>query len=215
MLETALGCLFIVQIIRCLTATGVYVGHRVRKPLRFSLCGHRHVQGECQKVVRNRNNSSKKLFLSYWTGVKIDDFYVSLSGEMLNEYRQLLERIASGDVKALGILYIPYAGRVRDFATACFRTSRGRRTRLMICLLRSETPVRASVGGFAQVLPVQYGVHNAVLNFIKRKGLRDRYCKASANNEPLRTQDLPRYSRRADDKSQDSPSTTSPAPSLN
>lgn len=76
-------------------------------------------------MVRNCNNSSKKLFLSYWTGVKIDDFYVSLSGEMLNEYRQLLERIASGDVKALGILYIPYAGRVRDFATACFRTSRG------------------------------------------------------------------------------------------
>lgn len=35
---------------------------------------------------------------------------------MLNEYRQLLERIASGDVRALGILYIPYAGRVRDFA---------------------------------------------------------------------------------------------------
>lgn len=76
-------------------------------------------------MVRNCNNSSKKLFLSYWTGVKIDDFYVSLSGEMLNEYRQLLERIASGDVKALGILYIPYAGWVRDFATACFRTSRG------------------------------------------------------------------------------------------
>ena len=103
-------------------------GYRGWKPLRFSLCGHRHVQGECQKVVRNRNNSSKKLFLSYWTGVKIDDFYLSLSGEVLNEDRPLLERIASGDVKALGILYFPYARRVRDFATACFRTSRWRRT---------------------------------------------------------------------------------------
>ena len=57
---------------------------------------------------------------------------------MLNEYRQLLEWIASGDVKALGILYIPYAGRVRDFATACFRTSRGRRTRLRYSMLQNQ-----------------------------------------------------------------------------
>lgn len=100
-------------------------GYRGWKPLRFSLCGHRHVQGECQKVVRNRNISLKKLFLSYWTGVKIDDLYVSLSGEVLNEDRPLLERIASGNVKALGILYILYAGRVRDFAYSMLQNQPG------------------------------------------------------------------------------------------
>lgn len=44
---------------------------------------------------------------------------------MLNEYRQLLERIASGDVKALGILYIPYAGRVPDFAYSMLQNQPG------------------------------------------------------------------------------------------
>lgn len=35
---------------------------------------------------------------------------------MLNDDRHLLNLIADGDVKALGILYVLYAARIRNFA---------------------------------------------------------------------------------------------------
>lgn len=42
---------------------------------------------------------------------------------MLNEDKQLLEQIAGGDVKALGILYVLYAGRIRNFAFSMLQNS--------------------------------------------------------------------------------------------
>lgn len=42
---------------------------------------------------------------------------------MLNDDRQLLNKIADGDVKALGILYVLYASRVRNFAFSLLKNS--------------------------------------------------------------------------------------------
>jgi len=102
---------------------------------------------------------------------------------MPNEDKQLLEQIAGGDVKALGILYVLYAGRVRNFAFSLLQNSAEAEDITQDIFLK----IWNSRVGLREVDSLKSYLfsmtHNAVLNFIKRKGVRDRYRKVSASVE--------------------------------
>ncbi len=100
---------------------------------------------------------------------------------MPNEDKQLLEQIAGGDVKALGILYVLYAGRVRNFAFSMLQNSAEAEDITQDLFLK----IWNSREGLREVDSLKSYLfsmaHNAVLNFIKRKGVRDRYRQVSAS----------------------------------
>ena len=98
---------------------------------------------------------------------------------MLNEDKQLLEQIAGGDVKALGILYVLYAGRIRNFAFSMLQNSSEAEdiTQDMFLKIWNSRKALREVDSLKSYLFSM--AHNAVLNFIKRKGVRDRYQKAT------------------------------------
>ena len=98
---------------------------------------------------------------------------------MLNEDKQLLEQIAGGDVKALGILYVLYAGRIRNFAFSMLQNSSEAEdiTQDMFLKIWNSREALREVDSLKSYLFSM--AHNAVLNFIKRKGVRDRYQKAT------------------------------------
>lgn len=98
---------------------------------------------------------------------------------MLNEDKQLLEQIAGGDVKALGILYVLYAGRIRNFAFSMLQNSSEAEdiTQDMFLKIWNSRKALREVDSLKSYLFSM--AHNAVLNFIKRKGVRDRYRKAT------------------------------------
>lgn len=102
---------------------------------------------------------------------------------MLNEDKQLLWQIAGGDVKALGILYVLYAGRIRNFAFSMLQNSAEAEDITQDIFLK----IWNSREGLREVDSLKSYLfsmtHNAVLNFIKRKGVRDRYRKVSASLE--------------------------------
>ena len=102
---------------------------------------------------------------------------------MLNEDKQLLGQIAGGDVKALGILYVLYAGRIRNFAFSMLQNSAEAEDITQDIFLK----IWNSREGLREVDSLKSYLfsmtHNAVLNFIKRKGVRDRYRKVSASLE--------------------------------
>ncbi len=102
---------------------------------------------------------------------------------MPNEDKQLLEQIAGGDVKALGILYVLYAGRIRNFAFSMLQNSAEAEDitqDIFLKIWNSRVGLR-EVDSLKSYLFCM--AHNAVLNFIKRKGVRDRYRKVSASVE--------------------------------
>lgn len=98
---------------------------------------------------------------------------------MLNEDKQLLEQIAGGDVKALGILYVLYAGRIRNFAFSMLQNSSEAEdiTQDMFLKIWNSREALREVDSLKSYLFSM--AHNAVLNFIKRKGVRDRYRKVT------------------------------------
>ena len=98
---------------------------------------------------------------------------------MLNEDKQLLEQIAGGDVRALGILYVLYAGRIRNFAFSMLQNSSEAEdiTQDMFLKIWNSRKALREVDSLKSYLFSM--AHNAVLNFIKRKGVRDRYQKAT------------------------------------
>ena len=98
---------------------------------------------------------------------------------MLNEDKQLLEQIAGGDVKALGILYVLYAGRIRNFAFSMLQNSSEAEdiTQDMFLKIWNSRKALREVDSLKSYLFSM--AHNAVLNLIKRKGVRDRYHKAT------------------------------------
>lgn len=100
---------------------------------------------------------------------------------MLNEDRQMLDRIAGGDVKALGILYVLYAGRIRNFAFSMLQNSSEAEdiTQDLFLKIWNSRVVLREVDSLKSYLFSM--THNAVLNFIKRKGVRDRYRQVSAS----------------------------------
>lgn len=100
---------------------------------------------------------------------------------MLNEDRQLLVQIAGGDVKALGILYVLYAGRIRNFAFSMLQNSSEAEdiTQDLFLKIWNSREALREVDSLKSYLFSM--AHNAVLNFIKRKGVRDRYRQVSAS----------------------------------
>lgn len=98
---------------------------------------------------------------------------------MLNEDKRLLEQIAGGDVKALGILYVLYAVRIRNFAFSMLQNSSEAEdiTQDMFLKIWNSRKALREVDSLKSYLFSM--AHNAVLNFIKRKGVRDRYQKAT------------------------------------
>lgn len=99
---------------------------------------------------------------------------------MLNEDRQLLEQIADGDVKALGILYVLYAARIRNFAFSMLQNPSDAEDitqDLFLKIWNSRAGLR-EVDSLKSYLFSM--VHNSVLNLIKRKGVRERYRVVSA-----------------------------------
>ena len=101
---------------------------------------------------------------------------------MLNEDKQLLVRIAGGDVKALGILYVLYAGRIRNFAVSMLQNASEAEDITQDLFLK----IWNSREGLSEVDSLKSYLfsmtHNAVLNLIKRKEVRDRYQKVSAGS---------------------------------
>ena len=100
---------------------------------------------------------------------------------MLKEDKQLLEQIAGGDVKALGILYVLYVGRIRNFAFSMLQNSAEAEdiTQDIFLKIWNSREALREVDSLKSYLFSM--AHNAVLNFIKRKGVRDRYWQVSAS----------------------------------
>ena len=102
---------------------------------------------------------------------------------MLNEDKRLLERISEGDVKALGILYVLYAGRIRNFTFSMLQNSADAED-IMHDLFLKIWNSRESLREVDSLKSYMFSMaHNSVLNFIKRKGVRDRYRNVSARIE--------------------------------
>ncbi len=100
---------------------------------------------------------------------------------MLNEDRQLLEQIAGGDVKALGILYVLYAGRIRNFAFSMLQNASEAEDITQDLFLKIWNS-RESLCEIDSLKSYLFSMtHNAVLNLIKRKEVRNRYRKVSAS----------------------------------
>ena len=100
---------------------------------------------------------------------------------MLNEDRQLLEQIAGGDVKALGILYVLYAGRIRNFAFSMLQNASEAEDITQDLFLKIWNS-RGSLCEIDSLKSYLFSMtHNAVLNLIKRKEVRNRYRKVSAS----------------------------------
>ena len=101
---------------------------------------------------------------------------------MLNDDRQLLDQIADGDVKALGILYVLYAARIRNFAFSLLQngTEAEDITQDLFLKIWSSRESLRNVDSLKSYLFSM--THNSVLNLIKHKSVRNRYKEDSANS---------------------------------
>lgn len=105
-----------------------------------------------------------------------------LPGKMLDEDKQLLERIAGGDVKALGILYVLYAGRIRNFAFSMLQNASEAEDITQDLFLKIWNS-RAGLRRVDSLKSYLFSMtHNAVLNHIRHKEVRDRYRKVSSGD---------------------------------
>lgn len=103
---------------------------------------------------------------------------------MLNDDRQLLEQIGNGDVKALGILYVLYAGRVRNFAFSLLQNASEAEDITQDLFLKIWNS-RENLKDIDSIKSYLFSMaHNSVLNLIKRKGVRERYREAAAGTMP-------------------------------
>ena len=99
---------------------------------------------------------------------------------MLNDDRHLLNLIADGDVKSLGILYVLYAARIRNFAFSLLQNSSEAEDitqDLFLKIWNSRENLR-NVDSLKSYLFSM--THNSVLNYIKHKNVQDKYKVASA-----------------------------------
>ena len=100
---------------------------------------------------------------------------------MVNDDRQLLNQIADGDVKALGILYVLYAARIRNFAYSLLQNSSEAEDitqDLFLKIWNSRENLR-NVDSLKSYLFSM--THHSVLNFIKHKNVRDKYKESSSS----------------------------------
>lgn len=100
---------------------------------------------------------------------------------MLNEDRQLLEQIADGDVKSLGILYVLFSSKIRNFAYTLLQnpTEAEDITQDVFLKIWNTRDNLRSVSSLKSYMFTM--THNAVLNLVKHKNVRTRYRKASAD----------------------------------
>lgn len=109
---------------------------------------------------------------------------------MLNDDRQLLNKIADGDVKALGILYVLYASRVRNFAFSLLKNSSEAEDLTQDLFLKIWN-TRENLRSVDSLQSYLFSMtHNSVLNLIKHKNVKDRYRDHAADThteeyEPL------------------------------
>ena len=109
---------------------------------------------------------------------------------MLNDDRQLLNKIADGDVKALGILYVLYASRLRNFAFSLLKNSSEAEDLTQDLFLKIWN-TRENLRSVDSLQSYLFSMtHNSVLNLIKHKNVKDRYRDHAADThteeyEPL------------------------------
>lgn len=99
---------------------------------------------------------------------------------MLNEERKLLTDIADGDVKALGILYVLYSAKIRNFAFSLLQNTTEAEdiTQDIFLKIWNARETLRSVGSLKSYIFSM--THNSVLNLIKSKNVRTRYKDSSA-----------------------------------
>ena len=99
---------------------------------------------------------------------------------MLNDDRHLLNLIADGDVKSLGILYVLYAARIRNFAFSLLQNSSEAEDITQDLFLKIWNS-RESLRNVDSLKSYLFSMtHNSVLNLIKHKNIQDKYKSASA-----------------------------------
>ncbi len=99
---------------------------------------------------------------------------------MQEEDRQLMLKIAGGDVKALGILYVLYSARIRNFAYSLLQNATEAEDVTQDIFLKIWSS-RESLRNIESLKSYLFSMtHNAVMNIIKRRGLSDKYKKTSA-----------------------------------
>lgn len=99
---------------------------------------------------------------------------------MLNDDRNLLNLIADGDVKALGILYVLYAARIRNFAYSLLQNSSEAEDITQDLFLKIWNS-RESLRNVDSLKSYLFSMtHNSVLNLIKHKNIQDKYKSVSA-----------------------------------
>ena len=99
---------------------------------------------------------------------------------MLNDDRHLLDLIADGDVKSLGILYVLYAARIRNFAFSLLQNSSEAEDITQDLFLKIWNS-RESLRNVDSLKSYLFSMtHNSVLNYIKHKNVQDKYKVASA-----------------------------------
>lgn len=99
---------------------------------------------------------------------------------MLNEERKLLTDIADGDVKALGILYVLYSAKIRNFAFSLLQNTSEAEdiTQDIFLKIWNTRQTLKNVGSLKSYIFSM--THNSVLNLIKSKNVRTRYKDSSA-----------------------------------
>ena len=98
---------------------------------------------------------------------------------MLYEDRQLLNQIADGDVKALGILYVLFSARIRNFAYTLLQDSSEAEDVTQDIFLKIWN-TRENLRNVNSLKSYMFSMtHNTVLNLIKHKDVSSRYMKTS------------------------------------
>ncbi len=99
---------------------------------------------------------------------------------MQEEDRQLMLKIAGGDVKALGILYVLYSVRIRNFAYSLLQNATEAEDVTQDIFLKIWGS-RESLRNIESLKSYLFSMtHNAVMNIIRRRGLSDKYKKTAA-----------------------------------
>ncbi len=113
---------------------------------------------------------------------------------MLEDERQLINKIADGDVKALGILYVLFSARIRNFAYSLLQSSTEAEDVTHDLFLKIWS-TRANLREVTSLKSYLFSMtHNAVLNIIKRRSVSDKYRRSSVESlsevyEPLSEMD--------------------------
>ncbi len=103
---------------------------------------------------------------------------------MTKEDHKLLCQIAQGDVKSLGILYVLYSAKIYNFALSLLQDSAEAEDVTQEIFLKIWNS-RESLAEVRSLKSYLFGMtHNTVLNLIKSRDVRSRYCKSASDMLP-------------------------------